>query len=41
MDLIVVVTKHRSFWEGLRTKSITKEMVFHTKVPLLILHLDD
>ncbi|MFT5168599.1 MAG: nucleotide-binding universal stress UspA family protein [Saprospiraceae bacterium] len=41
IDLIVVVTKHRSFWEGLRTKSITKEMVFHTKVPLLILHLDD
>jgi nucleotide-binding universal stress UspA family protein len=41
IDLIVVVTKHRNFWEGLKNKSITKEMVFHTKVPLLILHIDD
>lgn len=41
IDLIVVVTKHRNFWESLMKKSITKEMVFHTRVPLLILHLDD
>ncbi len=41
IDLIVLVTKHRKFWERLIHKSITKEMVLHAKVPLLILHLDN
>ncbi len=41
IDLIVLVTRHRSFWERLRHKSITKEMVLHAQVPLLVMHLED
>lgn len=41
IDLTVIVTKHRSFWENIRHSSITKKLVFHTKTPLLIMHLDD
>ena len=39
IDLIVIVTRHRNFWESIRHKSVTKKMVFHTNTPLLILHL--
>ena len=41
IDLIVLVTRHRNFWQGLLHRSITKQMVFHAKLPLLVLHLDD
>lgn len=41
IDLAVIVTQHRNFWEAIRHKSITREMIFHAKTPLLILHLDD
>ncbi len=41
IDLMVIVTRHRNFFDSIRHKSITKDMIFHTKTPLLILHLDD
>jgi len=41
IDLIVMVTRHRSFLERLIHKSMTKTMILHTTTPILILHLDD
>ena len=41
VDLIVMVTHRRKFWDRLYHKSMTKSMLLHTKVPLLILHLED
>lgn len=36
-DLLVVVSHQRSFWEGLFHKSISKSLVKHAKLPILIL----
>ena len=36
IDLVAMTTKRRSFFRSLLEKSITKEMVYHTKVPLLV-----
>ncbi|MEQ8706806.1 MAG: universal stress protein [Phaeodactylibacter sp.] len=40
-DLIVMGTMHRKFLERLFHKSVTQQVVFHTTVPLLIMHYDD
>jgi nucleotide-binding universal stress UspA family protein len=40
-DLIVMGTAHRGFLERLFHKSVTREVVFHTAVPLLVMHYDD
>lgn len=37
-DLLVVVAHQRGFWEGLFHKSISKSLVKHAKLPLLILN---
>ena len=37
-DLLVMATTHRNFLEALFHRSLTKQMVFHTRVPLMILH---
>lgn len=39
-DLIVTATSHRSFLEKLFHKSVTRDVVFHTTVPLMVLHYD-
>lgn len=39
-DLIVMATSHRSFLERMFHKSVTKEAVFHTTIPLMVLHYD-
>jgi nucleotide-binding universal stress UspA family protein len=36
-DLLVMVTRDRGFWERLFGKSHTKEMVYNTQIPLLVL----
>ena len=36
-DLLVMVTHERSFWERMFGKSHTKEMVYNTHIPLLVL----
>lgn len=41
VDLIVVGTIHRSFLEHFFHKSITKQAVFNSEVPILIFHYDD
>jgi len=41
IDLMVLVTRHRSFWGELLHKSQTKEIVFHAEIPLMVLHMDD
>ena len=40
-DLIVMGTIHRSFIESLFHKSVTQQVVFHTTIPLLVMHYDD
>jgi nucleotide-binding universal stress UspA family protein len=39
-DLVVTATTHRGFLERLFHKSVTREVVFHTTIPLMILHYD-
>ena len=38
IDLIVMVNRHRNFWESLLHKSTIEAMVFHAQTPLLIVH---
>ena len=38
MDLLVLVTPKRKFWDRITHKSITKQMITSLKVPLLVLH---
>ena len=40
-DLIVMVTKHRSFVQQLFHKSKTAEVIRHSKLPILVMHIDD
>lgn len=37
-DLIVLVNRQHTFWDNLLKRSLTKEMVLHSDVPLLIYH---
>ncbi|MEM7106070.1 MAG: universal stress protein [Bacteroidota bacterium] len=41
IDLMMMVTQHRSPWERLFLKSYTREMAMHMTVPLLVLHTGD
>ncbi|MFK8102016.1 MAG: universal stress protein [Saprospiraceae bacterium] len=41
IDLLVLLTRQRGFWEGIMHTSVTKKMVLQTAVPLLVLHLED
>jgi nucleotide-binding universal stress UspA family protein len=38
VDLLVMRTHKRGFFEGLFHRSLTKKMAYHTKVPLLVYH---
>jgi nucleotide-binding universal stress UspA family protein len=40
-NLIVAVTKERSFWKRLTHHSTTHDLVWHNDLPLLIMHQDD
>jgi nucleotide-binding universal stress UspA family protein len=40
VQLAVMVTEHRGFWQRLFHHSETKQMVFHPEVPVLVLHLE-
>lgn len=37
IDLVVLVSPHRSFWESLFHKSVTKAMALNTKLPIMVL----
>jgi nucleotide-binding universal stress UspA family protein len=37
IDMLVVTPHHHSVWHRITEKSITKRLLFHSKVPLLIL----
>ncbi|MEM6878589.1 MAG: universal stress protein [Bacteroidota bacterium] len=41
IDMAIMVTKQRTFWERLFHRSATKELTFNMKVPLMVFHLDD
>lgn len=40
MDMLIMIPKKHSFFESLFHKSQTKEMVYHSHVPILALHQD-
>ena len=40
IDLMVFVTHHRSFWETLMHKSITRKALLGAGLPMLIMHSD-
>ncbi len=40
VDMLVMCTHKRSFFEGLFHKSLTKKMAYHSTVPLLIYHAE-
>jgi nucleotide-binding universal stress UspA family protein len=40
-DLIIMYNVDRGFWEGILHRSISKEMSFNSKAPLLIMHSKD
>ncbi len=41
IDLIALVTRHRSFWEKLRHQSTTKKMVLGAVAPMLVMHVGE
>jgi len=41
VGLFVFVTHQRAFWENLLHRSMTKEMLLHTGIPVLIIHADN
>ena len=41
INLMVFANKHRSFWQNLIFKSISKNMALSTDVPIMVMHLDD
>ena len=40
-DLLVFITEHRSFWQDLTHKSVSKKMHLQSHLPLLIVHLNN
>jgi nucleotide-binding universal stress UspA family protein len=40
-DLIVFITEHRDFWQDLLHSSVSREMLFSTKIPILVAHVMD
>ena len=38
IDLVVLVSPQRSFWESLFHKSVTKAMALNTRLPIMVLH---
>lgn len=41
IKMMSFVSKHRSFWENLMHKSVTENIAFSTKTPMMVMHLDD
>ena len=41
VDLFVMVTMHRKFWENIVHRSMTRQMAIHSKIPILVLYSDD
>jgi len=41
IDLIVLVNRHRRFFENIRRRSLTQKMAFSTELPLMVFHLLD
>lgn len=40
IDMVVMLTQNRSFWQNLLHRSVTRRMALITSVPLMIIHLD-
>lgn len=40
IDMLVMMTRHRSFLENMFHRSITKQMLLDTDIPIMVLHVD-
>ena len=40
IDLMVFVSKQRSFWEALLSKDIAQNMALATHTPMMVMHLE-
>ncbi len=40
MDLVVIVSQHRDFWEKFNHHSVSKDLSLHTRLPILYLYSD-
>ncbi|GIV31289.1 MAG: hypothetical protein KatS3mg029_0640 [Saprospiraceae bacterium] len=40
IDLIILVHPHRSFWESIFHKSVTRAMALNSRIPLMVLPLE-
>ncbi|MEL7120487.1 MAG: universal stress protein, partial [Bacteroidota bacterium] len=40
-DLMIMSTGQRAFFDQLFHRSLTQQMAFHTRIPLLIFHFND
>jgi nucleotide-binding universal stress UspA family protein len=41
INLMTFASKHRNFWTGLMHKSIVGNMALATRIPIMVMHLDD
>lgn len=41
IDMVIAVTRHRSFWESMTHSSVTKALTWNTHIPIMVLHSDD
>ncbi len=41
IDLMIAVTHHRGFWDNLIHYSVSEELAWHARLPILCLHSDD
>ncbi|MCB0663728.1 MAG: universal stress protein [Saprospiraceae bacterium] len=40
IDMVVMLTQNRSFWQNLLHRSVTRRMALITSVPIMIIHMD-
>jgi nucleotide-binding universal stress UspA family protein len=41
INMMVFMSKHRSFWQNLVHSSVTTNMALSTEIPMMVMHLDD
>ena len=41
INLMIFLSKHRTFWQNLVHRSVTENMAIATEIPMMVMHLDD